>query len=39
MGIRHLQTFMEKNVPNGFQTVSILEEVENWKKCVNIVIK
>jgi len=32
MGIRQLQTFMQKYVPNGYIDVSLHEECERFKR-------
>lgn len=32
MGIRHLQSYICRDVPNGHLPVDIKEEVDNWKR-------
>lgn len=32
MGVRGLQTFMEKYVKNGFVEVSIIDKIEQYKR-------
>lgn len=32
MGIRHLETFMRKNVPNGFVAVSLEKEIKLFQE-------
>lgn len=32
MGVKGLQSFAKKNVPNGFTKVNILDEIEKLKR-------
>lgn len=32
MGVRRLQTFVQKEVPNGYIKVNIINEITNWKR-------
>lgn len=40
MGVRHLQTFIEnpREMPNGKKNISILKEIENYKRFVHVFI-
>lgn len=32
MGVRGLQTFMSRDVPNGIRVVNIIQEAKQWKR-------
>lgn len=35
MGIRQLQTFIQKHVPNGYVDVSLHDECEQFSRSIN----